>query len=201
MKGQRWQGRAEGTICPHCHLVAARLGEMEFALRSLEETAAIDLSEAVHGEVPAVRTSPPLAAVASCGAWLRRRNSDRQRFVGGAAFVAGLAEPGFCVCWQGRRVRIRINAEGCAVPATLEQGAATMLAVHGTTHALRPDENGRVGSRPGCGRQSAAKIPQSGESKRLATCVCRIASDSNSYTQICFGRNTAILSTTIAVSE
>ena len=69
---------------------------------------------------------------------------------GPALSVAPRLPPGwtsldFRVCWRGRRVRIRIGAEGRTVRATLEQGAAMTLAVHGTAHALRPDEDVRIG--------------------------------------------------------
>jgi len=126
-------------------LVAARLGEIDLALRYLRETAAIDLSETMRAggggvHIAALGGLWQAVVLGFAGATL----------TGPALSVAPRLPPGwtsldFRVCWRGRRVHIHIEAEGRTVRATLEQGAEMTLAVHGTAHALRPDGEVRVG--------------------------------------------------------
>jgi trehalose/maltose hydrolase-like predicted phosphorylase len=115
--------------------VAARLGEDALALRYLIESATIDLA--------------PHAAESAGGVHIAALGGLWQAVVMGFGGVSLAGEwlsleprlpphwrsLGFAVCWRGRRVRIRIEAEG-TVETTLESGEPMTMLVQGVERAL-----------------------------------------------------------------
>lgn len=120
-------------------LVAARLGEMDLALRYLRETAAIDLSENAADSAGGVH----IAALG--GLWQAvMRGFVGLSLAGDAPSLAPRLPPhwrslAFRLCWRGRLVRIRITQGGQEVAAVLEAGAAMTLRVHGSERTLAPE--------------------------------------------------------------
>ncbi len=118
-------------------LVAARLGEMALALRYLQETAAIDLSDSAADSAGGVH----IAALG--GLWQAvMLGFAGVSLAGDTPALTPRLPPhwrslGFRLCWRGRLVRIRISQGGQEVEAVLEAGEAMTLRVHGTQRALR----------------------------------------------------------------
>ncbi len=119
-------------------LVAARLGMTDLALRYLHETSAIDLS-------PSSAESAGGVHIAALGGL---RQAVMLGFVGLSLAGETLAlapllpahwrSVGCCVHWHGRRVRLHISQGGQDVQATLEEGKAMTIMVHGTPRELLP---------------------------------------------------------------
>ena len=124
-------------------LVAARLGDMDTALRYLEQTASIDLSH--HAD-----SAGGVHVAALGGLW----QAVMLGFVGLALTGEALSlEPRLpphwtglaCrVCWRGRRLHLRIGQRGGRVNAVLEAGAAMTLVLHGKPHTLAPGAPARL---------------------------------------------------------
>ena len=119
-------------------LVAARLGEMEVALRYLRDTAAIDLSDSAADSAGGVH----IAALG--GLWQAVMLGFAGLSLAGEAPSLQPRLPPhwrslqFRLCWRERRVRIRVTQGGQEVEAVLEAGAAMTLLVHGKPRPLQP---------------------------------------------------------------
>ena len=119
-------------------LVAARLGMTDLALRYLHETSAIDLS-------PSSAESAGGVHIAALGGL---RQAVMLGFVGlslagetlslAPLLPAHWSRVSCCVYWHGRRVRLDISQGGQDVQATLEEGKAMTMMVHGTPRELLP---------------------------------------------------------------
>lgn len=124
-------------------VVAARLGEVDLALRYFRQTAATDLADTTGGSAGGIR----IAALG--GLW----QAAVLGFAGLSLRADGLAlDPhlpaewralGFRVCWRGRRVHFRVE-QGSTVLAMLEEGEPLMLHVGGRAHELRPGRTERI---------------------------------------------------------
>jgi trehalose/maltose hydrolase-like predicted phosphorylase len=119
-------------------LVAARLGEAEVALRYLQETAAIDLSDS------AAESAGGVHVAALGGLWQAvMLGFAGLSLAGDAPSLTPRLPPdwgslGFRLCWRGRRICIRIAQGGQQVEAVLESGDPMTLLVHGQPRTLHP---------------------------------------------------------------
>jgi trehalose/maltose hydrolase-like predicted phosphorylase len=130
------------SLSPAMHgMIAARLGDLDMALRFFRQTAAIDL------EATSVSNGGGVHIAALGGLWML----GVLGFAGLSLRDDGVAvDPrlpvgwnslAFRVQWRQRCVAIRINQATQTVEATLEAGGDPMVvAVGGVSHALRPEQ-------------------------------------------------------------
>jgi trehalose/maltose hydrolase-like predicted phosphorylase len=125
-------------------LVAARLGDVELALRYFREMAAIDMTTNVAGGAGGVHIAGlgGLWQVAMLG--FAGVSMQDDALAVDPHLPDGWRSLGFGVQWRGRRLRLRIEQTGGRLTATLEYGDPMRLVVAGTPHDLRPDEEVRT---------------------------------------------------------
>jgi trehalose/maltose hydrolase-like predicted phosphorylase len=130
------------SLSPAMHgMIAARLGDLDMALRFFRQTAAIDL------EATSVSNGGGVHIAALGGLWMLgvlgfAGLSLREDGVAvDPRLPAGWNSLAFRVQWRQRCVAISINQATQTVEATLEAGGDPMVvAVGGVSHALRPEQ-------------------------------------------------------------
>jgi trehalose/maltose hydrolase-like predicted phosphorylase len=125
-------------------LVAARLGDVEMALQHFRRTAAIDLADNNGASAGGIHIAAQgglwqVAMFGFAGLSLLDRGLGFDPHL-----PAGWRSLGFRVQWRGRQLKIRIEADGDVLDATLERGEALTLLVRGEPHELHPGQALRV---------------------------------------------------------
>jgi trehalose/maltose hydrolase-like predicted phosphorylase len=126
-------------------LVAARLGDVEMALRHFRRTAAIDLADTNGGSAGGVHIAAlgglwQVAVFGFAGLSLLDRGLSFDPHL-----PAGWRSMRFRVQWRGRALRVRVVADGGVVEATLERGEALTVLVRGEPYEVGPERPLRVG--------------------------------------------------------
>ena len=130
------------SLSPSMHgVVAARIGDVEMALRYLRQSAAIDLSDSVVGIGGGVH----IAALG--GNWMVAVLG----FAGLAARSDGISlDPklpsawrklAFAVQWRGRSLKIRIDQDEQIVEAEIDGGEPMTLGINGDAYELRQGQS------------------------------------------------------------
>ncbi len=128
------------SLSPAMHgLVAARLGDVEMALRYFRQTAAIDLGDrdgATDGGVHIAAQGGiwMLTTLGFAGLALRDDGLSID-----PRLPAGWRSLDVRVQWRGRQLGIRIDADRRRVEATLETGEPMTLVIGGKRHEIRRD--------------------------------------------------------------
>ncbi len=125
------------SLSPSMHgLAAARLGKSEMALRYLQQSAAIDLSDGHAGvdggvHIAALGGNWMIAVLGFAGLSLQ---------TGGICLDPKLPETwrclAFAVQWRGRSLRIKIDRDKQCIEASLEEGQPMTLAAGGESYEL-----------------------------------------------------------------
>ncbi len=119
-------------------IAAARLGDVEAALRYFHDSTALDLSDATAGAAGGVHIAAlgGLWQVAVFGFAGLAFDADSLRF--DPLLPDGWRHLRFAMQWRGRKLHISIDAANGRFAAELRDGAATSLIVRGATHDLQP---------------------------------------------------------------
>jgi trehalose/maltose hydrolase-like predicted phosphorylase len=128
-------------------LAAARIGDIDLALRYFRETAYTDLADTVGVSAGGIHIAAlgGLWQVAICG--FAGVSEQAGRLSLNPQLPAEWRSLGFSLQWQGRRLKIRIEQSGSVVKATLEAGEMFSILIHGEQHELRCDQKLLVLSR------------------------------------------------------
>jgi trehalose/maltose hydrolase-like predicted phosphorylase len=126
-------------------IVAARLGDLDMALRYFRETAATDLEDTTAGVAGGVRIAAlgGLWQTAVLGFGGLGCSADGLRL--DPRLPASWQALSFRVQWRRRRVHIRVEREPRRLTASLDSGEPLSLHIGGHAHTLRPGQTLRAG--------------------------------------------------------
>lgn len=136
------------SLSPSMHgLVAARLGQPEMALRYLQQSTAIDLSDRHVGidggvHIAALGGNWMVAVLGFAGLSLQTDGLSLD-----PKLPAAWRSLAFPVQWRGRSLKIKIDQDKQCIEATLEDGEPMTLAVSGEPYELHRDQTLEVSFR------------------------------------------------------